>query len=285
MAAIVDSWMSTYLSDSRENEFFRFCELTVEKGDKMLKKDPEDQWAKFFIGGAEGYKGTFEARFERWITAFRYGWKGVSILAQLKDRNSDLIDILYGIGCYEYWRSALTKNLRWMPGVDDKRADGIGKIKKALDSGIYTRIAASIALIDIYLNEKSYASALAIADEALVTYPRSRNLLFGKAKALSGMGNHNDAEGVFRQVLVRAEKNPAEEHATIALCHYWIAKTHLHSGRFAECVSECDLMKNYQFDDDTKKHLVKYFNEIETIKKQAISAIHNQRSEKTVSKK
>jgi tetratricopeptide (TPR) repeat protein len=285
MAAIMDSWMSTYMSDSRENEFYRFCELTIEKGDKYLKKEPDDQWAQFFIGGAEGYKGTYEARFDRWITAFRCGWKGVSILSQLKERNSGLVDILYGIGSYEYWRSALTKNLRWMPGVDDKRAVGIEKIKKAMDSGTYTRAAAAIGLVDIYINEKYFNPAIAIADKALLKFPRSRMFIFGKAKALLGAGNYDEAESLFRKVLLTAEKNPAGEHAIIAYCYFWLAKTFLQSARYAECISACDNMKKYQFNDDTKKFLSKYFDEIETIKKQAIRGHSDRNSEKQMSKR
>jgi tetratricopeptide (TPR) repeat protein len=285
MAAVIDSWMAVHLSGVRENEFYRFCELAVEKGDKLLERNPGDEWAKFFVGGAEGYKGTYEARFDRWITAFRYGWKGVSILSQLKEQNSDLVDINYGIGSYEYWRSALTKNLRWMPGVVDKRSKGIEKVKKARESGVYTKVASSIGLIDIYLNEKAYAFAITIADESLLKYPRSRIFLLGKAKGLLGKGNYWEAENIFRQVLVMAEKNPGEEHATIALCHFWIAKTYFSDAHFSPCITECDLMKNYQFDDETKKFLLKYFDEIEWIKKQAIESLQNSRHDKSASEK
>ena len=69
----------------------------------------------------------------------------------------------------------------------------------------------------------------------------------------------------------QAEKNPADEHANIAVCHYWLSKIYLAAGRLAECVVECDLMKTYQFDDDSKKLLAKYFDEIDPIKKNALS--------------
>ena len=131
MALAIDSWMVAHVSDKKEEEFFRYCDLAVEKGEKILDKNPKDEWALFFIGGAEGYKGTFEARYGRWITAFRYGWKGVSVLMKLRDAKCDLVDIDVGIGCYEYWRSALIKSLWWMPNVDDKRQEGIALVQKA----------------------------------------------------------------------------------------------------------------------------------------------------------
>jgi tetratricopeptide (TPR) repeat protein len=284
MAAAIDAWMSTHFSDKRENEFYRFCDLAVEKGDKLLEKNLGDSWVRFFIGGAEGYKGTYEARFDRWITAFRYGWKGVSILAQLREQNSDITDINYGIGSYEYWRSAMMKNLRWMPGVEDKRAQGIEKLQKACTTGVYTRFSAAKELIDIYLNEKSFPQALAVADEALKKFPDSRWLLLGKARAHLGVKNYESARKAIKRVLTKAENEPSEEHATIALCHFFFAKIECADGNFAECLAECDLMTTYKFDDDSRKQLEHYFDELEGIKKQAIVGQKSAIQTKMVSK-
>ena len=276
MAAAIDSWMSTHFSDKREDDFYRFCELAVEKGEKLLDKEPRNDMVQFFTGGAEGYKGTYEARYERWITAFRYGWKGVSLLMRLRDRKSEIPDLDYGIGCYEYWRSALMKSLWWMPGVDDKRAPAIEKLKKVRTSGSYSKVAASAALIDIYINERRFAEAVAVADEELQRYPGSRMFMLGKGRALFGAGKFAASEAVYRKVLSKAEAtDPSGEHAIIAFCHYWIAKNCYGQKRFADCISECDLMKNYPFNDDSKKLLEKYFNEAETIKKQAVNARKN----------
>ena len=203
---------------------------------------------------------------------------------RLQEQTSDLVDINYGIGSYEYWRSALTKNLRWMPGVTDRRTEGIEKLKIAYEKGVYTRLAAATGLIDIYINENSFNEALAIADEALKTYPESRWFLLGKARAHLCAQEYTEAEHAIRKVLNRSEKNPTEEHATIAVCHYWLAKTELAAGRHAECIAECDLMKTYQFNDDSKKLLENYFDELESMKKHAFAGRKSKRKDRIVSK-
>jgi tetratricopeptide (TPR) repeat protein len=275
MAVAIDSWMAAHLSDKREEEFFRYCDLAVEKGKKVLKKDPTNEWAQFFIGGAEGYKGNYEARYRRWITAFKYGWKGVSILMQLRDKKSELVDITVGIGQYEYWRSALMKSLWWMPHVDDKRLEGIELVQQARVSGIYTRVNASASLIDILINEDSCARALTIANESLEHYPLSQVFILGKARALFGVHKFEEAEIEFRRILTNVEVDPNEGHAMIALCHFWLAKIDFALERFAECITECDLMTTYEFEDDSKKLLTKNFDEAETLKKKAIVARKN----------
>lgn len=275
MAATIDSWMTTHFSDKQENEFYRFCELAVEKGEKALEKNPDDEWVKFFIGGAEGYKGTYEARYERWITAFRYGWKGVSIFMQLQDRKCGIVDLSYGIGSYEYWRSALMKNLWWMPGVEDKRREGIEKLQKARNDGLYAKAAASVSLMDIYTNEKKYGEALRVAEESLFQYPSSLMFVFGKAGILFKLKKYAESGALYRKALLFLEADPDENRAAMAFCHFWIAKNDFFLAHYDECIMECERMKSYGLTDDNKKLMQKYFAEIESIKKQAVSGKKN----------
>lgn len=272
MAVALDAWMVMHYSNKKEDEFYRFCEQAVDLGEELLDEDENNDWARFFIGGAEGYKGTFEARFRHWITAFRYGWKGMSAFKELESRKSTILDINYGIGCYEYWRSALARSLWWMPRIEDRRFKGIERLRKVLDSGVYTKVPASASLSDILLNEGRDGEALEVVQAALQRYPYSTFFMLRKARALLGLHKYDSSEAVFRQVLSQAETNQAEEHAVIAVCHFWICKNYLAQGRYADCIAECDLMKNYQFNDDSKDALEKYFDEVEEFKNKAVVA-------------
>ncbi len=48
MAAVAEAWMQRYQSNKREAEFYRFCDQAVEKAEKILAADPNDDWARFF---------------------------------------------------------------------------------------------------------------------------------------------------------------------------------------------------------------------------------------------
>lgn len=272
-AAALDSWMAYYQSNKKENEFYNYCDLTVEKCEKMLSKDPSDEWALFFMGGAEGYKGTFEIRYERWITAFRYGWKGVSILMQLENKRSSIADIYYGIGSYEYWRSALMKMLWWMPGVEDKREEGLNKLKLTCEKGLYTRIPSSMALIDILNNEKRYDEALAFANSLLKAYPSCSMFLWGKGKALAGTGKLADAEYIFTQLLKKYESDEENNHYNEILCHFWIARMKLSRSMYAEAIAECIICERLDISADIKKRLESVFRDVADIKHRAKSGL------------
>lgn len=269
MAVTIDSWSQVYQSDKRVDEFYRYCNLSIEKGEAILSKDNKDQWAKFFIGGADGYKGTFEARYEKWITAFRYGWKGVSIFLELEKEKSSIVDINYGIGNYDYWRSALMKVLWFMSRVDDKRQRAIDRLYLSKREGVFTKTTSSSALIDILLNENRYSEALEIAEEMLKQYSNSTLFLWGKAKALFGLKSYTQSANTFRYILSKVESDPEDNHYTASLCHLWLAKIEYELGNFSQALAEANRVGYYDFQDDIKKRLEKFITESVEIRNQA----------------
>jgi tetratricopeptide (TPR) repeat protein len=265
MAASLDSWMSYYQSKKNEDEFYKYCDLTIDKCEKRMITTPSDDWASFFKGGADGYKGTYEARYERWITAFRYGWKGVSLLMKLEEKNSGIIDINYGIGVYEYWRSALMKLLWWMPGIQDKRQDGIKKLYMVYDQGSYTKLAASSTLIDILINEKKDEEALKIADKFLLQYPESSMFLWGKGNALFNLGKLDEANTVYSKLLVKYTSDVNNNHFNEVVCYFWLGKIAYQKGKTKEAEQYWIKMNEFTFDDDNKNRLSRYFNEVHSL--------------------
>jgi tetratricopeptide (TPR) repeat protein len=272
-AVTLDSWMAAHFSDKKEEQFFHYCDLAVEKSEKILEKNSMDEWALFFKGGAEGYKGTYEARYQRWITAFRYGWKGVSILLKLQAAKSGLPDINVGIGSYYYWRSALIKSLWWMPNIGDKRQEGISLVQKSCDSGIYTRVSASASLVDIYINEGMYDHAFALSNESLQLHPHAQPFMFGKARSLYGMGKYAESEAAYRDILSAMGADPGGNRGGTALCRYWIAKIEFTLGRYQECLNECEMIKAVKLGDEEEKLLEKPVKEAESMKKNASAAL------------
>jgi tetratricopeptide (TPR) repeat protein len=265
--------MCYFLDNRKEDEFYKYCDLAVEKSEILIGKKSDDEWALFFMGGAEGYKGTYESRYERWITAFRYGWKGVSILMKLSEMKSDIEDINYGIGSYDYWRSALMKTLWWMPGVKDRREDGIKKLYIASEKGVYTRLISSAALIDVLVNENRVEEALPIAQKMLKTYPSSSMFLWGEGKSLFGLGRYEESRQVFALMLKKYESEEVNNHYYAALCHFWLAKVSFAQKKYQAAIREINIMEEFKFDDVLGKLLEKYLSEGRTIKKRSVEEL------------
>jgi tetratricopeptide (TPR) repeat protein len=271
-AVAVESWMVFHESDKREEEFYRMCDAALEAAENAVAKDPNDAWAQFFMGGADGAKGTYESRYEKWITSFRHGWKGVSTLQALYKKYPDIKDIYYGLGMYDYWRSALTKVLWWMPGIQNRTQEGIRELFVAKTGGVYTAISAAADLAVILNNEKRYQEALAIADEMLARFPGVLLFCKEKAAALYGLGRFTEAEELYRFILERVEAEPEDNHYNAALCHFWLAKIFLKMNRYTQSIVECNRMGSYNFEKNVRKRLDKYFSEAAKLKDQAQAA-------------
>jgi len=257
-AAALESGMSYYETDKQEEEFYRYCDLTIDKAELCLKKNPGDDWAAFFLGGADGYKGTYESRYEKWITSFRHAWKGVSTLQTLYKKNPAIKDASYGLGMYDYWRSAMTKTLWWMPGIENKSAQGIKELLEAQASGVYTCIAASARLITIYNNEKRHNEALTLANGMLAQYSGTLVFLWGKAAALFGKEQFDESEKTYLSILEKVTADPIDNHYNSFLCHYWLAKIYQKQNRKAQCLAECQKMESYKLDETTGLRLSTY---------------------------
>jgi len=270
-AAVLDAWMFRYQSRRREREFFRLCDQAVERAEKILSSNRNDDWARFFMGGAEGYKGTYEGRYERWVTAFRHGWKGVSIFQNMASSGSKIPDIQFGIGTYDYWRSALMKLLWWMPGVSDNREVGIAKLKGVIENGIYSRSAAAMVLIDIYLNECRFADALELSNEMIKKYPRAMVFRWGQAAAFQGLEMHEDAIKAYQFILSRNEADQGSNHYNSILARTAIARSMVASGKNAGALEQVAAINRYDLDKDIRKRLDKTFSEVNTLRRQAES--------------
>lgn len=271
MAAVLDSWMFRYQTSEKESEFYRYCDMAIEKGEKILSKDPDNEWARFFIGGADGFKGTYEARYERYITAFRFGWKGVSLLMEMASSGSKIVDIQFGIGSYDYWRSAMMKMLWWMPGVDDKRSQGIKKLRDVMHNGIYTKTAAAMGLIDIYNNEKRYSEALELAAVMIRKHPQALVFYWGRAKALTGLKKHDDAVKVYRYILSRLESDALNNHYNAVVCRLAIAENLMEEKNYDQALRELNIIKSYSLDGKIRKRLDKQLKEANDLRKEAAS--------------
>jgi tetratricopeptide (TPR) repeat protein len=272
LAVVLDVWMEHYQSTAKEEEFYRYCDLAIEKGEALLDADRRNVWAQFFVGGADGYKGTYESRQGRWITAFRYGWKGVSTLMDLRKACPEMKDIDYGVGCYEYWRSAMTRLLRWLPGVEDRREEGIRKLVDVNQNGLFTRFPAAAALVSIYCNEKRYGDALDLSQRMIEKFPNSLVFYWGKGEALLGSGRFEEAEEVYAYLLARVEAESYDNHYNAVTCHYWIAKIALVTKNYTQCIAECNRMRYYRLARDVASRLEKYLDDSESIRKQAMAA-------------
>ncbi len=178
-------------------------------------------------------------------------------------------DINFGIGTYDYWRSALMKMLWWMPGVEDKREIGIEKLKGVIKNGVYSKAAAGCVLIDVYMNEKRYEDALNIAADMGKRYPKALSFMWGRAAALQGLKRYDEAAAAYKAIYAKCENDQNTNYYNAVKARVGMAKAFLALGKNSEALEQVNAVNAYQLSKDIKKRLDADLSEANTIKKRA----------------
>jgi len=264
-AAALDAVMQHYASDRHEQRFFELCDKAIRVGEQYLRSHPNDVWAGFFVGGANGFKGTYEARYERWISAFRNGYEGVSIFQKIAQRAPGFADVGMGLGTYDYWRSRLTKTLWWMPGVEDRREQGIQELRNTMERGVYTKEGSASALMWALMEEKRFADALLVTERMLALYPNCRVFLWAQGEALYRLGRYKQAEDVFVYILDTVEADADDNHYNAITCRHFLSKIYFERKIYYKAMAECRRIQRYPLDQKIKTRHGKFLSENEEL--------------------
>ena len=158
-----------------------------QKAKALLEKNPDNVWYRYFLALAEGYISYYDALNGSWLSAFSKGLGAVSDFNACLKLKPDFYDAYTAVGTYRYWRSRKTSFLNWLPFVGNDEEEGIKDLKLAIDHKTYHRYIAMNSLLWIYIDQKKYRDAKAIAEKALKDYPDSRQFKWGLARAYEGI--------------------------------------------------------------------------------------------------
>lgn len=236
LAAVLNAEMDFLQSEKYETEFYKNCDLAIEKGEKLLESS-DDNWVKFFTAGASGFKGAYESRCERWVTAFKQGWRGVSMFKDMLEDGVPIKDVEYGIATYNYWRSAKTKALWWMPGVKDKREESINILYRLVKEGIYVKESSAFNLCNILIDRERYNDAEKLAATMLNKYPKNLNFLYHKTFSQIKQKKYSAAKVGSNEIKQRLSATNFESNYNQVMLNYFLVSIHFSEKKY-------DLVKN-----------------------------------------
>ncbi|MCA9731579.1 tetratricopeptide repeat protein [candidate division KSB1 bacterium] len=235
-AATLQSRMLDYENYDEIDDFFKNTQFAVELSKNDLKNYPNSSWPNFFLGGAIGYEAMVRGKSNELFRAFRDGWKSIRALQNALEIDSTNYDIYLGIGTYKYYRSQLSKYLKWLPFVDDEREMGKSMIRTAIDRGKLTRPAAINGLFWILVKEENYPEAEQLINTAITEYPGSRFFLWGKAKLEFKQGNWLEARNSYMAILETYRKENVSTPFNKMQCYTYLAEIYFNLGNLPEAI-------------------------------------------------
>lgn len=257
-----------YRNQSYQEEFERYIDLAIDKGEKKIKKRNYTADDLLCLGGSYGYRGIYRSFNGSWWGAFRDGGKANKILQKGLELDSTLYDIYFGLGAYNFYRSIKSKLLWWLPFFGDNRQKGIDQTKLAIQKGKFTKDEAKYGLLRIYVENEQYDFALVVAEELKKIKPDDPFVLWFSGQAQIKKGMHKSALETYQTLLKTFENSKYATPRGMVECRYQMAYLYRAMGEKNNCLKEIDEILKYESEGQTDDYIKDFIQKTKDIKEE-----------------
>jgi tetratricopeptide (TPR) repeat protein len=213
--AMIDWWKILVDPDneSYDDIFYQKIENVINQCDDILDKDPDNEDALFFKGGAIGFRGRLRAFRESWLKAADDGRIALPIVEKAWKLDPKNVDVQLGFGIYNYFASVIPDDypaikplmIFFPPGNKEK---GIKQLENVAWNGMYAKYEARYFLMTLYFNyEKDPIKADRWAKMLTSDFPDNPVFERWSGRIAVKRGDYFAADSIFRDVIKKADKN------------------------------------------------------------------------------
>jgi tetratricopeptide (TPR) repeat protein len=240
VSATLQTMMDDFRNYSYLDEFNKYMNLAIEKGEEREKRGNLTAYDCLYLGGAVGYRGINKALTGDWFGGFVDGLKGKGYLEKASELNPELYDVYYGLGTYHFWKSLKSKIFWWLPFVKDNRQMGIDMIKLAIEKGKFAAEDAKYALVRIYVENKEYENAFAMIEKLMKSQPNKPFLLWFLGRAQFETKMYAKAINTYQILLNTLIGSPYYHPEGEVECRYYLALAYFENKNFEDSQEQID---------------------------------------------
>ncbi|HKI77180.1 MAG TPA: hypothetical protein VKA26_01415 [Ignavibacteriaceae bacterium] len=153
------------------------------KANRLLDKDDENPWYRYFAGLKNGYYAYYEALNKSWLSALSNGVNAIKDFDKCLKIDTSFYEVYTAIGAFQYWKSRKTEIIKWLPFVKDEKEQGVKNLQIAVANSKYNHYFAVNSLLWIYIDQRKFKEAIELSNKALEEYPGSRFFMWPLARA------------------------------------------------------------------------------------------------------
>lgn len=192
------TWDRIYLQEAAEAET-RFK--------RSARSRDKKAWNSFLLAVHQGIDAMYQVRHLDYLAGFNLAWEALENIKKVQRLAPEFHDVQLALGLYNYWRTAMTENIDYLPSFGDHREEGLKQMKIAKEKGLLSPAPASICLTYSYMEAKRWDDAVAEATWARQRYPTSILNEMTLGRVYLGMKRYDDALASFNQVKALAPEN------------------------------------------------------------------------------
>jgi len=262
-AALLETKMVDFANLEGEKEFYSLLEEVESKAMRILKENPEDPWAHYYLGAQYSYKSVHQLANRSFWTGFRNGLRARREFQKAVKSDPSLYDAYLGLGIF-HW--ATSKAFSWIPFLGDNRQKGIREVELAMEKGYLSQVAAKSVLVWIHLLDHRFENALKWAEELLESYPENRFFWISLATIYYEKGDWVKVEETYKKLLTLVLDNPPCSYHRI-LSHAGLAEAYYHLGSYELSLKESELALLYGNEPPPHPRLKEILDKVKSIQK------------------
>ncbi len=175
--SLVFFWVYNLTRDEAAyKKFFELSDKVIEICDTELDKDENNGVAKYYLGGAYGFRGLAYQRNGSTFSAAWDGRKGYSYLKEATKDAPEVYDAQFGFGLFNYLVAKVPRGFRWILSILGFSGDlegGLESMRIAAEKGTYARNEATFFLATFLFNEEREDEALKYLKRIMDKYPEN----------------------------------------------------------------------------------------------------------------
>lgn len=212
--------MMAFESDSLRPMFLAAGDRLKKTAEDIVSNHGDSTLAYYYLGQRAALRAVSEGHAGHGWTALRQGLAAGKLFTRAYRIDPSFHDLALGLGSYRYWKSVRTRLLNWTPFFKDEREDGLRLLMLAVDSSEISADAARISLIWIYIDQKRFGEAIALAGLMHHKYPRGMTFLWALGEAYFKAGNYSGATETYALILDRQRGNPGNYFNAVEAAYY-----------------------------------------------------------------
>jgi predicted Zn-dependent protease len=211
------------------NAFFKYIEESQAYCQAILKENPGNHDARYFLGAAHAVLAAFAVTIDHdKREAFRQGRKAYQYHLGIVEEQPDYYDAYVTLGLYEYVVANLPWYMKWLAqiaGYKGSQERAFRYLHVAATKSQSASVNARNVLVVLCLREKLYDEALENAQFLHRRYPRNFLLHLNVARILTEMNRPEQAADVYADVIAKAEaRTPNYQKMPLGVFRYNIGK-------------------------------------------------------------
>ncbi len=233
----------------------QFVDAAIFRAKRWEKIAPDDPEPVFYQAAALGYWAVHESHWGGWFSALKQGLKAANRFKKVVELEPEFYDAYLGLGNYNYFKSAKTGFITWLPFVPDNREKGIRQLRLAIERGTFTPVTARTSLMWVLLDFGLPVEGLKVGRGLHDEYPESKAFLWGIGLCAYSSYRWDECIAAFDSLEVKYLAEGGGNYFNLVECTYYKAEAAYQSGDYQRSREECRRAFSYPLSKETRKRL------------------------------